>query len=180
MAPFDLCTIYSVKWHLDLTLFEKEGAVRVRCFFCGADDTRVIETRTSDEGYVIRRRRECLQCQHRFTTQERLVESRLLWVIKKDGRRESFDRDKLLHGLVRACEKLPVSIERLEEAVSRIEAKLRDSKQGEISSIEVGELAMQELQEIHNVAYVRFASVYREFTDLSSFTAEISRLLEKK
>ena len=147
---------------------------------CGALETRVIETRSVDDGKVNRRRRECPECQGRFTTYERLEEKNYLWVVKKDGSREAFDRQKLTRGLQRACEKLPVQLEKIEEAVAHIEDKLRTSGQGEVSATTIGELASDELRKINKVAYVRFASVYREFTDISSFTHEIAKLLEDK
>jgi len=152
----------------------------VRCPYCGAMDTKVIETRTAEEGRAIRRRRECPDCGQRFTTYERLEESKLLLVIKKGGHREAFDREKLLRGLVKACEKLPVPLERLEDAASQIEKRLRDMGQGEVSSSLIGELAMEALKEIHQVAYVRFASVYREFCDINQFYQEIHRLVEER
>jgi transcriptional regulator NrdR len=152
----------------------------LRCPNCGAGDTRVIETRTADEDRIVRRRRECVSCGSRFTTYERLEQRTFLWVVKKDGRREAFDREKLLKGMAKSCEKLPVPLERIEEAVAEIEDSLRNAGQGEISSVRVGELAMEKLRLLHQVAYVRFASVYREFTDLSSFTREISKLLEER
>jgi len=156
------------------------GGDEMKCPICGAGDTRVIETRTADEDRIVRRRRECVSCQSRFTTYERLEPRTLLWVVKKDGRREAFDREKLLKGMAKACEKLPVPLERIEEAVAEIEESLRNTGQGEISSVRVGELAMEKLRGLHQVAYVRFASVYREFTDLSGFTREISKLLEER
>jgi len=143
-------------------------------------ETRVLETRTANEGRIIRRRRECPGCMIRFTTYERLEDRPMLWIVKKSGQREAFDREKLLRGLARACEKLPVSLEQIEEAASRIEEALRETGQGEVPSPEVGSLAMKELRNIHKVAYVRFASVYREFTDISSFVEEISRLHEER
>ena len=152
----------------------------MRCPVCGALETRVIETRSVDDGKVNRRRRECPECQGRFTTYERLEEKNYLWVVKKDGSREAFDRQKLTRGLQRACEKLPVLLEKIEEAVAHIEDKLRTSGQGEVSATTIGELASDELRKINKVAYVRFASVYREFTDISSFTHEIAKLLEDK
>ena len=152
----------------------------MRCPVCGALETRVIETRSVDDGKVNRRRRECPECQGRFTTYERLEEKNYLWVVKKDGSREAFDRQKLTRGLQRACEKLPVQLEKIEEAVAHIEDKLRTSGQGEVSAATIGELASDELRKINKVAYVRFASVYREFTDISSFTHEIAKLLEDK
>lgn len=154
--------------------------MNVKCPVCGTPDSRVIETRSTDEGRVNRRRRECPECQSRFTTYERLEEKKYLWVVKKDGRREAFDREKLLRGLQRACDKLPVSLERLEEAVSTIEAEVRASGQGEISTAALGDRVSDELKKINKVAYVRFASVYREFTDISNFATEIARLLEDK
>ena len=152
----------------------------MRCPVCGALETRVIETRSVDDGKVNRRRRECPECQGRFTTYERLEEKNYLWVVKKDGSREAFDRQKLTRGLQRACEKLPVQLEKIEEAVAHIEDKLRTSGQGEVSATTIGELASDELRKINKVAYVRFASVYIEFTDISSFTHEIAKLLEDK
>ena len=152
----------------------------MRCPVCGALETRVIETRSVDDGKVNMRRRECPECQGRFTTYERLEEKNYLWVVKKDGSREAFDRQKLTRVLQRACEKLPVQLEKIEEAVAHIEDKLRTSGQGEVSATTIGELASDELRKINKVAYVRFASVYREFTDISSFTHEIAKLLEDK
>ncbi len=152
----------------------------MRCPKCGLMETRVLETRTANEGRIIRRRRECPGCMIRFTTYERLEDRPMLWIVKKSGQREAFDREKLLRGLARACEKLPVSLEQIEEAASRIEEALRETGQGEVPSPEVGSLAMKELRNIHKVAYVRFASVYREFTDISSFVEEISRLHEER
>ncbi len=137
-----------------------------------------METRTADEGRSIRRRRACVECGFRFTTYERVEEQKVLWVSKKDGRREAFDRDKLIRGLSRACEKLPVTLEAIEGMAARVEGRLRESG-GEVSSVEIGELAMKELAEANKVAYVRFASVYREFTDISSFEREIARLISR-
>ena len=152
----------------------------MRCPVCGAPETRVIETRSADEGRVNRRRRECPECQNRFTTYERLEEKSFLWVVKKDGRREAFDREKLIRGFQHACEKLPVTLETLEAAAARIEEEIRATGQGEVPTTQLGEMASDELKKINKVAYVRFASVYREFTDVSNFTHEIARLLEDK
>lgn len=152
----------------------------MRCPSCGLMETRVLETRTAGEGSIIRRRRECPGCMTRFTTYERLEDRPVLWIVKKSGQREAFDRAKLLKGLAKACEKLPVPLEQIEEAATRIEETLRQTGQGEISSGMVGSLAMDELRGIHKVAYVRFASVYREFTDISSFLEEISRLHDER
>ena len=152
----------------------------MRCPKCGFMETRVLETRTAGEGRIIRRRRECPECMTRFTTYERLEERPVMWIVKKSGQREAFDRGKLLKGLAKACEKLPVTLEQIEEAVTRIEETLRETGQGEISSLMVGSLAMDELRCINKVAYVRFASVYREFTDISNFVEEISRLHDER
>lgn len=152
----------------------------MRCPVCGEVETRVIETRSIDDDKVNRRRRECPKCQSRFTTYERLEEKNYLWVVKKDGSREAFDRDKLMKGLQRACEKLPVPIDQIEDAVARIEAHIRSTGQGEVPTAAIGEQATEALRKINKVAYVRFASVYKEFTDISSFTNEISRLLDEK
>jgi transcriptional regulator NrdR len=151
----------------------------MRCPVCGALETRVIETRSADEGRVNRRRRECPECQNRFTTYERLEEKNYLWVVKKGGSREAFDRGKLMKGLQRACEKLAVPLESIEEAVANVEAKVRGGVR-ERSDFHYRRIRCGRTQEIDKVAYVRFASVYREFTDISSFTYEIAKLLEDK
>lgn len=148
----------------------------MRCPQCGFMETRVMETRTAEEGRTIRRRRECTACGFRFTTYERVEERKVLWISKKDGRREAFDRSKLVRGISRACERLPISLDTIEDIAARIEVCLRESG-GEVSSMTIGELVMKELAEINKVAYVRFASVYREFTDLSSFQREIAKLI---
>ncbi|AER67070.1 ATP-cone domain protein [Thermovirga lienii DSM 17291] len=150
----------------------------MRCPKCDAWETRVLETRTVSEGRVVRRRRECPSCQNRFTTYERFEEAHVLWVVKKGGQREAFDRDKLLKGMARACEKLSIPLDVLEEAVTRIENNLRRCGQNEIPSQMIGEMAMEELRGINKVAYVRFASVYREFTDVASFIEEIRHITD--
>jgi transcriptional repressor NrdR len=141
-------------------------------------DDRVIDSRLSKEGDMIRRRRECTHCLRRFTTYER-VEETLPLVIKKDGRRENFDRGKILAGLHKACEKRPISVETLEKLVDRIEQKLQESGEREIHSRVIGEQIMLELQNLDEVAYVRFASVYRSFKDVNEFMSEVKELLEK-
>ena len=151
----------------------------MRCPKCGAMETRVIETRTADEGRVVRRRRECPECLARFTTYEKVEEKRTLRVIKKNGSRK-FSTVKITRGISKACEKLPVSLEQIEEVASRIEESFRSGGYGEIPVSLIGERVMEELKQLNKVAYVRFASVYREFTDLSSFQREISRLSGKK
>ncbi len=151
----------------------------MRCPFCGRGDSKVLETRLSDDGYSIRRRRECLECQSRFTTFEKQDDLPLI-VVKKDGRREAFSQHKLLNGLIKACEKRPVPLDRLEALVADIEKTLKsDSLRREVASAEIGELVMARLKEIDEVAYVRFASVYREFKDISTFLKEIETLLRK-
>ena len=152
----------------------------MRCPSCGAMETRVIETRTADEGRVVRRRRECPECSSRFTTYEKAEEKRTLRVIKKDGSRETFGRDKIIRGIGRACEKLPVSLEQIEDLASKIEDDLKGEGYGEVPVSEIGRRVMEGLRKINQVAYVRFASVYREFTDLQSFQHEIARLIGEK
>lgn len=143
-------------------------------------ETRVIETRTADEGRVVRRRRECPECSTRFTTYEKAEEKRTLRVIKKDGSRETFGRDKVIRGVSRACEKLPVSLEQIEDLASKIEGDFKSEGYGDIPVSEIGRRVMDGLRKINQVAYVRFASVYREFTDLESFQHEIARLIGEK
>lgn len=150
----------------------------MRCPQCGSMDTRVMETRTADDGRTVRRRRLCENCGFRFTTYERVEEQKVLWISKKDGRHEAFDRTKLIRGISRACERLPVSLDTIEDIASRIESRLRESGD-EVSSMTIGELVMKELAEVNKVAYVRFASVYREFTDISNFQQEISKLIAR-
>ena len=150
----------------------------MHCPFCQVLETRVIETRANDEQGTIRRRRECLECRRRFTTYERHEEPQI-YVIKKDGRREMFDREKLLHGITKACEKRPVSREDIEALAYEIERKLRDELKDEVSSAQLGDMVMRHLRDLDEVAYVRFASVYKEFRDLGSFVDEIHRLFER-
>jgi|SRR5665647_2141523 transcriptional repressor NrdR len=150
----------------------------VRCPFCQEADSRVIDSRACEDGLSIRRRRECVACKRRFTSYER-VEERPLLVVKKGGTREQFDRNKLLNGIGRACEKRPVSIEAIDHIVAQIEAELRDSNEREISSMAIGEMVMDKLRDLDEVAYVRFASVYRQFTDLNSFINTIDQMKQK-
>ena len=150
----------------------------MRCPFCQHMEDRVIDSRLSKEGDMIRRRRECSHCLRRFTTYER-VEETLPLVIKKDGRRENFDRNKILIGLHKACEKRPISVEVLEKLVDRIEQRLQESAEREVPSQVIGERIMEELQNLDEVAYVRFASVYRSFKDVNEFMHEVKELLEK-
>lgn len=148
----------------------------MRCPFCGYEESKVIDSRPTDEGEKIRRRRECLECQKRFTTYE-IIETLPIVVVKKDKSRQVFDRTKLIGGMLRACEKRPVPLEVIEEAVDDIETQLQNSIDREVTSIKIGELAMDKLKNIDEVAYVRFASVYRQFRDINSFMDELARLL---
>ncbi|AOM82272.1 transcriptional regulator NrdR [Salisediminibacterium beveridgei] len=151
----------------------------MKCPKCHHNGTRVLDSRPSDEGRSIRRRRECEECGHRYTTFER-VEHTPLIVVKKDGNREEFSREKLLRGLVRACEKRPVSIDTLEEIVEKTEHEMRNSGRAEISSEEIGESVMAFLVDVDDVAYVRFASVYRQFKDINVFVNELKELVERE
>jgi transcriptional repressor NrdR len=151
----------------------------MRCPFCSHPDSKVIDSRASEDANAIRRRRECLICQKRFTTYERIEESPLI-VIKKDQRREPFDRQKILNGLLRACEKRPVSILTIEQLIDSVEKELRNRMDPEVSSTTIGELVMSGLKNLDEVAYVRFASVYRQFKDLATFMDELQDLLSNK
>lgn len=151
----------------------------MRCPFCGHDDSKVIDSRPTDEGVAIRRRRECIKCAQRFTTYEK-VESLPIIVIKKDKTRELFSREKLLAGLTRACEKRPVETNTLDRLVDKIESDLQNTLKREVSSKEIGEKVMEGLRDIDEVAYVRFASVYRQFKDVTTFINEINKLLTDK
>ncbi len=151
----------------------------MKCPYCGYDESKVIDSRPTDEGEHIRRRRECLKCGKRFTTYE-VIETVPIIVIKKDKSRESFDRNKLLNGLLRACEKRPVSIDTLERLVDEIEGSLQNSLDREVPSSLIGKYAMEKLKNIDEVAYVRFASVYREFKDIATFKEELDRMLKAR
>jgi transcriptional repressor NrdR len=151
----------------------------MRCPFCKSDDTKVTDSRATDDGNAIRRRRECLQCGRRFTTYE-MVEEVQLVVIKKDGSRELFDRNKILNGLLRACNKRMVTMKQLEDIVAKVERTIRNSLVQEIPSVKIGEIVLDELKAIDQVAYIRFASVYRQFADLDSFMAELKRLMNNE
>ena len=150
----------------------------MKCPFCGFEESKVIDSRPTDEGERIRRRRECLNCQKRFTTYE-IIESLPLIVIKRDKTREIFDREKLLNGLLRACQKCPVSVDTLENLVDEIEASLQNSLEREVTSEKIGAMVMDRLKDIDEVSYVRFASVYRQFKDINTFMEELNKLLQK-
>ena len=151
----------------------------MKCPFCNHLHDKVVDSRESKEGAAIRRRRECLECDRRFTTYERIDEVPYM-VIKKDGRREKFDRQKVLSGLLKACEKRPVGTARLSELVNQVESKVSDSPDREISTTEIGEFLMDNLREIDKIAYVRFASVYRDFQDEQVFFNELKNLMRQK
>jgi transcriptional repressor NrdR len=149
----------------------------MRCPKCDHLEDRVIDSRSTKEGRAIRRRRECIGCGHRFTTYE-YVENASLIVVKKDGKREAFSREKVIAGISRACEKRPVSLSQIEEIVDRVELEIQRQAPGEVGSTRIGELVMEELQNLDEVAYVRFASVYRHFKDVNEFLHEIQGLIE--
>lgn len=151
----------------------------MKCPFCGYTDSKVIDSRPAEDGTTIRRRRECLDCQKRFTTYE-VIERMPLVVIKRDGSRQSFDKVKIINGLVRACEKRPVTMTQIEALASDIEQELRGRLESEVSSETIGEMVMARLKELDEVAYVRFASVYRSFKDINTFMEELTKLLGDK
>jgi len=151
----------------------------MKCPYCGYSESKVIDSRPADEGSSIRRRRECLACQKRFTTYE-TVESLPMVVVKKDGSRQSFDRRKVLGGMIRACEKRPVPVAELEKISGEIEQELQNSMEREVSTVKIGEMVMDRLKQVDEVAYVRFASVYRQFKDIDTFMSELSKLLADK
>lgn len=150
----------------------------MKCPFCSHQESKVIDSRPTEDN-TIRRRRECIKCKGRFTTYEK-IESSPIMVIKKDDTRQAFDRDKIINGMIKSCEKRPVSREDIENAVDRIEKKIQNTMKKEVSSREIGEMVMEELKNLDEVSYVRFASVYREFKDLQSFVDELEKILNKK
>ena len=151
----------------------------MKCPYCANLESKVVDSRPADEGASIRRRRECLSCGKRFTTYE-TMESLPLVVVKKDGSRQSFDKDKVLRGMIRACEKRPVPMERLVKIADAIEQELQNSLERETSTERIGQLVMERMKKVDEVAYVRFASVYRQFKDINTFMAELNKLLEDK
>lgn len=151
----------------------------MKCPFCNHNDSRVIDSRSAEDGTTIRRRRECVNCGRRFTTYE-VVEKLPLMVIKQDGRREVFKRDKILNGVIRSCDKRDISMERIVSLVNAVERDIRNTMEQEISSAKIGELVMNRLKEFDEVAYIRFASVYRKFTDIGSFMQELNELQAQK
>ncbi len=151
----------------------------MKCPFCSFEESKVIDSRSADDGERIRRRRECLKCGKRFTTHE-VIETVPLIVVKRDKSLEVFDRNKLTAGILRACEKRPVSLEQIDNIVDSIEGKLQSSVDREVTSMKIGELAMEQIKEIDEVSYVRFASVYRQFKDINTFMDELNKLLTEK
>lgn len=151
----------------------------MKCPFCDYYETKVIDSRPTDEGQAIRRRRECVKCNKRFTTYEKIEEIPLI-VVKKDGNRQTYNRNKLLNGIMKACEKRPVSIKTIEEVVNNIEKTLYNSMEKEVTSQHIGEMVMDYLKNIDEVSYVRFASVYRQFKDINTFMDELKKLLDEE
>jgi len=151
----------------------------MKCPFCYVPESKVIDTRASENGISIKRRRECISCGRKFTTYER-VEDIVVMVVKKDGSRQAFDRRKIVNGIVRACEKRPITIEQIDEIVNNIELKVYNRVNKEISTDEIGELVMDSLKKLDDVAYVRFASVYRQFKDVNTFMDELKKLIDKQ
>ena len=150
----------------------------MKCPYCGSGDSKVIDSRSADDGNSIRRRRECLNCGKRFTTYE-ILERVPLVIVKKDGSRQTFDKVKILNGMIRACEKRPVSMETLQKAADEIEQEIQNSLDREVDSKAVGEMVMKKLKDLDEVAYVRFASVYRQFKDINTFRDELNKLLNE-
>ncbi len=151
----------------------------MKCPYCGCEESKVVDSRPTDEGERIRRRRECFQCAKRFTTYE-VIETTPVMIIKRDNSREPYDRDKLTNGIMRACEKRPVSLDEIDGIVDKVEAKIHSTLEREVSSKDVGEYTMEYLKNIDEVAYVRFASVYRQFKDIHTFLEELNRLISEK
>lgn len=151
----------------------------MNCPFCNFHETKVVDSRPTDEGQAIRRRRECLRCLKRFTTYEKMEKTPLI-VIKKDGNRQLFDRNKILNGILKACEKRPVPLTKIEELVDEIEKDLYNSMEKEVTSEMIGQMVMNKLKEVDEVSYVRFASVYRQFKDINTFMEELKKLLNEK
>lgn len=150
----------------------------MRCLFCGNLESKVIDSRSADDGTTIRRRRECLACGKRFTTYEK-IETIPIVVIKRNGMRETFNRDKVLNGILRACEKRPVTLKEIDGLIDDVEAKLYNMLEREVSSERIGEMVMERLQKLDDIAYVRFASVYRQFKDINSFMDELAKMINK-
>jgi transcriptional repressor NrdR len=168
-----------VSWCIMKLIIQLEGEFSLKCPYCGYEESKVIDSRPTEEGSAIRRRRECLECQHRFTTYEK-IEAISLVVIKKDNSRQPYNRDKVLGGIMTACEQRPISTAQMEKLVDDIEGELYQSMRREIPSSEIGEKVMQRLRKLDEVAYVRFASVYKRFDDIHTFMQELNNLIKEK
>lgn len=151
----------------------------MKCPKCNYSESKVVDTRPTDDGFKIRRRRECMVCSHRFTTYEKIEETQIV-VVKRDGTRQGYNRDKIINGLIRACDKRSVSLEQIEDIVDKVEKQLLNTFQNEVSTEVIGELVMNELQSVDDVAYVRFASVYRKFKDINTFMDELKKMLDER
>ncbi|CDZ74744.1 Transcriptional repressor NrdR [Peptoniphilus sp. ING2-D1G] len=151
----------------------------MKCPYCGYTESKVIDSRPTDEGATIRRRRECIDCKGRFTTYERIEETPIV-VVKRDGTRQIFDKSKIVNGIIRSCEKRPVTLDEIEKTADNVEKQIQNSLKKEITSEEIGDIVMKELKELDEVAYVRFASVYRQFKDVQSFFDEIEEIIKSK
>ncbi len=151
----------------------------MKCIYCGCEDSKVIDSRSADEGRTIRRRRECVNCGKRFTTYETIEDTPVL-VVKSSGNRQSYDPQKIKNGIIKACEKRPVSMEKIDKLVDDVTKRVYNSMEQEISSKRIGEMVMEELKNLDEVAYVRYASVYRSFTDIDSFMAELQQMIENR
>ncbi len=151
----------------------------MKCPYCGCEESKVVDSRPTDEGERIRRRRECIQCGKRFTTYE-IIETTPIMVVKRDNSREPYNRQKLTKGILRACEKRPISLDQIDEIVDKVEARIQNTLDREVPSERIGEYTMEELKSIDEVAYVRFACVYRQFQDIHTFMEELKRLIEEK
>ncbi|MDF2676169.1 MAG: nrdR [Bacillota bacterium] len=151
----------------------------MKCPKCNCHESKVIDTRSTDDGFKIRRRRECIECGHRFTTYEKIEETQIV-VIKKDGTRQGYNRDKIINGLIKACDKRSVTLDQIEGIADKVEKQLLNTFQNEVSTEVIGEIVMNELQNVDDVAYVRFASVYRKFKDINTFMDELKRILDER
>lgn len=151
----------------------------MKCPKCNYSESKVVDTRPTDDGFRIRRRRECMECNHRFTTYEKIEETQIV-VIKRDGTRQGYNRDKIINGLIRACDKRSVSLNQIENIADKVEKQLLNTFQNEVSTEIIGELVMNELQSVDDVAYVRFASVYRKFKDINTFMDELKKILDER
>lgn len=173
------CIIESLCYNDNIEIITIYWGVAMKCPYCGFEESKVIDSRSADDGERIRRRRECLGCSKRFTTHE-VIETVPIIVVKRDKSREVFDKEKLVNGILRACEKRPVSIEQIYKMVDTIEANLQNGFDREVTSQYIGELAMEQLKGVDEVSYVRFASVYRQFKDINTFMDELSKMLSQK